>query len=57
MPIRMQELTLTGFMPAAKRSHTGVHGDNRLVSNSLLEALVFSRRAAADIEKIKSGQW
>lgn len=43
---------IKGLYAAGECSHTGVHGKNRLASNSLLEALVFSRLIAEDINKV-----
>lgn len=43
--------SLPGFYVIGETACTGVHGANRLASNSILEALIFSGRAMVDVKE------
>lgn len=49
------ETTMPHLYAVGETSCNGVHGKNRLASNSLLESLVFAKRAASKIKQTEKG--
>jgi L-aspartate oxidase len=45
------QTTIPGLYAIGETAHTGLHGANRMASNSLLECLVFARSAAQKIKQ------
>lgn len=50
----MSKTSMDGLYAIGETACNGVHGKNRLASNSLLESLVFAKRAAKDIVASKT---
>lgn len=48
---------IKGLYAAGECAHTGLHGANRLASNSLLEGVVFGHRAATDATRDLQDRW